>query len=138
MEIAIIILIIFCVLYLYFYYGKRKTKRYPPSKQTHTQLSSRTRVIKEIEDTISTRSKRLNKCITCAKRNTIACPYGNNQYCVACSDYVLNGFGNYYPTSRTFQRQVIRCPNCESEENQVIYGGDHPRHQCNSCGKVFT
>lgn len=83
-----------------------------------------------------------NICDTCARKYNQTCPYGNG-FAIACSEYVLVGFGqrailvnepDYAP--RAFTPNRLLCPRCGSDA--VRSAGYKDRWECLKCGKVFT
>ena len=82
--------------------------------------------------------KKPNKCWTCAKHNTVACPYGVDTYCISCDAFVLVGFGDYSKISDVWniQPNIPACPNCGS--CYIRSAGYSNRLECRSCGKIFT
>jgi len=81
------------------------------------------------------KEKSKNLCLICAKRNTVACPYGDNRTCISCDGWVLIGFGNYSSSSSDFISNLPSCPRCGVKEFWPAYG---TRKKCRHCGSIFT
>jgi len=85
-------------------------------------------------------------CFMCIRLGRIDCPSKKNDLSIhyGCTKYLsfqastgrtLNDTTNVNIINKIPTRQVVKCPNCNSNNTQMTYGD---RFECLDCGRIFN